>query len=433
MQTLDSRLNNVAARVPVRALGVVILLLVAACAATAWAPESTIASRPHEFYGPGGGLAAAPLIWPIIYAIALLAAFALFLVSLVVIRRAPPRTRDVLVLGAAVQLLPLLAPLMLSTDAWAYWGGGRIAAVLGGSPYVDVASQYPGDIAFGYLGWVDTVTPYGPIWAAFSGAIATVGGADPQVAAWLFRVTAAASMVVVMVVVARLSPRAAFAAAFVSWNPVFAMHFAGAGHNDAAVAAIMVVAIALGRNGRPVGAGLAWSVAALIKWTALVVVPLQLLGDRVGHRRSILPWLLTALLVLAGVATLLFGPAWVSANLSTIHYDPVPGISVWAYLAKRLPAELVYYAPIVLFIAAYLVLLRQALHGRVRRGLAMGLFIAASPLLWAWYTVTPAALSALEDDVPALLVAIVLIAYSGFIYFGDVGDANLINLLTRFA
>ena len=49
-----------------------------------------------------------------------------------------------------------------------------------------------------------------------------------------------------------------FAAAFVGWNPVIAVHFAGGGHNDALMIAL-VLGAALAVRGRPQLAGAAWA------------------------------------------------------------------------------------------------------------------------------------------------------------------------------
>ena len=82
--------------------------------------------------------------------------------------------------------------------------------------------------------------------------------------------------------------------------------------------------------------------------------------------------------------------------------------------------------PIVGFAIAYLFLLGQAWRRRARRGLAMALFLVASPFLWTWYVVTPAALAAVEDDVPALWIAFALCAYTGM-YLG--GGGNVLRVL----
>ena len=63
----------------------------------------------------------------------LAAAFAVYLVGLVLVRRGA-RFGAVFALACAIQLAPLAAPLLISTDAWTYWDYGRIAAVHDANP-----------------------------------------------------------------------------------------------------------------------------------------------------------------------------------------------------------------------------------------------------------------------------------------------------------
>ena len=74
--------------------------------------------------------------------------------------------------------------------------------------------------------------------------------------------------------------RRAFAAALVGWNPVVAVHFAGGGHNDALMMALVAAALALGERKRVQAAGAAWALAVLVKWVPLVVLPLRALEAR---------------------------------------------------------------------------------------------------------------------------------------------------------
>ena len=67
-------------------------------------------------------------------------------------RRVAPALGVVAVLAAAIQLVPLAAPLLISTDAWTYWDYGRIAAVHDANPYRDPPADFPDDPAFPYVG-----------------------------------------------------------------------------------------------------------------------------------------------------------------------------------------------------------------------------------------------------------------------------------------
>src|SRR5919108_129724 len=161
-------------------------------------------------------------------------------------RRRWPR-RAVVAVAVAIQLVPLGAPLLLSTDAWTYWAYARIAAVHGGDPYAEAPRDYPGDAAFPWAGadWRDSGSVYGPAFTLASEAAAPLESEDA--AAWAFKGAAAAALVACVLLAAA---RGAFAAAFVGWNPVLALHFAGGGHNDAWMAALVLGAIALAASSR---------------------------------------------------------------------------------------------------------------------------------------------------------------------------------------
>ena len=124
------------------AAGAVVLALVAAACALAWRPDSPLVPR-H-----GGNVSGtAPL-----FLVLLIAAFAAYLLALLVIRRTAPSTCAVIALAAAIQLVPVAAPLLLSTDAWTYWSYGWIATHGDGNPYVDAPETFPADPALPYMG-----------------------------------------------------------------------------------------------------------------------------------------------------------------------------------------------------------------------------------------------------------------------------------------
>ena len=107
--------------------------------------------------------------------------------------------------------------MLLSTDVYTYWDYARISTEHGGNPYVDVPNDYPDDPALPLMGshWRDTTSVYGPGFTLASEGHAVVVGGSPDAAAWLYRALAAAAMVVLVLLAARLSPQPAVAAAFV--------------------------------------------------------------------------------------------------------------------------------------------------------------------------------------------------------------------------
>ena len=80
-------------------------------------------------------------------------------------------------------------------------------------------------------------------------------------------------------------PPARFALAFVGWNPLLAIHFAGGGHNDAWMAALVLGALAFAAaGGDGLAAAVSWALAFLVKWIPLVFLPLRALEARATGR-----------------------------------------------------------------------------------------------------------------------------------------------------
>ena len=318
-------------------------------------------------------------------------------------------------LAAAIQLAPLAGPVLLSTDVYTYWDYGRIAAIHGGNPYEEEPSTYPSDPAYPRMGadWRDTTSVYGPGFTLASEAHAVVVGESPTAAAWLYKGLGAAAMVAAFLLAARLATRRAYAAAFVGWNPLLALHFAGGGHNDAWMMALVLAALALAASGRRQLAGVAWAAAVAVKWVALVFLPLRALeARRTGREIRHLGFAAAAAAVFA-VATWRYGLDWLGAfgpvadNLRKQAQYSLPNRLSGLGISQDAAAWLLGG----LFVLAYLWLLREAWRGRARLGLAAGLLLAATPWLVPWYAVWAVPLAAVEEDRAAQLIALALSAY----------------------
>ena len=344
-----------------------------------------------------------------------LAAAVTYVAGLLALRRAPARLGVVAVLGAAIQLAPLAAPLLLSTDAWAYWDYGRIAVVHDGNPYDDAPSDFPDDPAYPYVGsdWRDTTSVYGPAFTLASEPLARVAGTSAEAAAWLYKGIAAAFVLLAAVLAARLARRRELAFAFVAWNPLLAIHFAGGGHNDAWLAVLVLVALVAAAAGRRNAAGAAWALAVLVKWVAIVFLPLRALEARATGRRVAHTGFAAAAAVVLALATWRYGTAWLGA------FGPL-GENARAGTSFALPSRLEqlgmphWLAIGVLalgFAAAYVWLLREAWRGRARLGLAAALLLLATPYLTPWYAIWAIPLAAADDDEPAALVCVALTFY----------------------
>ena len=332
---------------------------------------------------------------------AAVAAFAAYVVALVLLWSRGARLTAVVALAAAIQLVPLAQPLLLSQDARSYWDYGRIAAVDGGNPYEDPPSRYQADPAYPFVAgaWRDRTSAYGPLFTLISEGSAAVGGGSEDWATWFYKTLGALSVLAAAALAAALSRRPAFAAAAIGWNPLFAIHFGGGGHNDAFAVAFLLGALVLEKRGRRQIAGALWAGAAAIKW-----IPLLLLPIRCARARPRFGYLgfAAASLLLAGVAFAAYGTAWLSA-FGPLVQNAVQGsrAGLFHWVA----------AGAAVFVLAYVLLFRQALHGHVRLALTAVALLLTTPWLLPWYVIWALPLAAAEDDSPALVLSIVLSGY----------------------
>ena len=385
--------------------GAATLGLVAAASALAWRDGSPLVPR-------DGGLARQGTAW--LFFALLVAAFSAYVLGLLAMRRTGVPVRLAVGLAVAIQLVPLFAPLLLSTDAWTYWGYGWIAAEGGGNPYVDPPSAFPESPAAAYLGsaWRDTTTVYGPAFTMLSEPVARLARSSPDAAAWLFKGLAAAAVLVATVAVARTARRPALAAALVGWNPVLAVHAAGGGHNDALVGALVALAVALGARHRASLGGAVWALAALVKWVPLVFFALAALAARSRGRRAGLAGFAAAAVVV-GVATWRYGLDWLGA-LEPLADNTVRRTSY--ALPSRLeqlgaPEGAALALALGALAAGLLWLVRDALRGRAHLGRAACLVLATTPYLAVWYLAWAVPLAAPEEDRLARLGVLALTAY----------------------
>jgi hypothetical protein len=381
---------------------------VALAAASAWPDDSPLVPL-------NGGHPEGDESWAWLYLGAAAGALAAYATGLGLLARRSARVVPVAVVALAIQLAPLGAPLLLSTDAWTYWGYGRIATVHDGNPYEDEPSEFRDDPAFPHIGtdWHDATSVYGPAFTLASEPAAAAAGESEDAAAWIYKTLAAVAVCTAAALAATLSTRKSFAWAFVGWNPLLALHFAGGGHNDAWMSALVVAALAVGAVGRKQLAGAVWVLAIAVKWVPLVLLPLYLLGERRQARRLGYLGLALTGIAIAGIATWRYGLAWVGA-LGPLAGQAGEGTSF--ALPRRLdsigmPYELAVGLLVTAFAIAYLLLAREAWRGRVRLGLATGLLLLATPYLVAWYVVWTVPLAAAEDDRTAQLLALGLSAY----------------------
>jgi hypothetical protein len=362
-----------------------------------------------------GGLLEGDSGWAWLYLGGEIAAFVAYVAGLLLLRRTAVRLAVVAALAAAIQLAPLGAPLLISSDAWTYWDYGRIAVVHDANPYEQVPRDFADDPAFPHIGgaWRDSTSVYGPLFTVASEPVSGAAGSSADAAAWLFKSLAALAMLGVTALAALLSRRRAVAAALVGWNPLLALHFAGGGHNDAWMALCVMGALALSARNRPEPGGALWAAAILVKWVAAVFVPLLVLEKRARSRPLAWAGFTAAVVVITGVATALYGWHWLEAFGPLARNANRETQFALPHRLKELgvPHELSLALFALAFALGYLWLARQAWRGRARLGLAAGFLLCASPYLVPWYVVWAVPVAAAEDDPPAQWLAVALTAY----------------------
>jgi hypothetical protein len=313
-----------------------------------------------------------------------------------------------------VQLLPLAAPLLLSTDAWTYWEYGAIATE-GGNPYADTPQDFPRNPAFEHAGadWRDTTSVYGPGFTLLSEGVARASGSSEDAAAWTFKTIAALSMLALTALAAFLARERAFAAAFVGWNPLLAIHFGGGGHNDALMLAFVLAALALAGSGRRTAAAGAWVLSIVVKWVSAVFFLLRAVEARASRRPVAHVGFAVAAVVAGAVATWRYGLEWVRAFVPLArNAEERTSYALPRRLEQLgLPEELALALAATALVAGLALLVRRAHAGRPSLGRAGCLLLATTPWLAPWYAVWAVPLAAVDEDPPAQVAALALCAY----------------------
>jgi len=334
-------------------------------------------------------------------------AFALYVAALFLVRRSRTRLAVVLAIAAAIQLVPLAGPLVISRDVYAYWAYGRLAAVHDANPYTVAPSEFAGDPGSRAMakGWRTSKSVYGPVFSAASAGLAATGGRSPGNAALAYRVAGAAGMLAVTALAAVVAPVPGFAAAFVGWNPLLAVDFAGGGHNDVWMMAFVLGALALATR-RPRFAGASFAVAGGLKWVALGILPLWLLSSERRRALRVAFGFAAAAVVVGGIAFYFFGTAWITALGIFAHRT-----SDWAVPSRLHQLGLPRWLALVPLIALAPLLVRSARAGKPRMALASMLLLVATPWLLPWYAAWAVPLAAVEEDRLVWVLALVFCAY----------------------
>ena len=351
---------------------------------------------------PAGG-------WNTVWIAGLVGALAFYGLGALVAARSSTRVALALGVAVAVQAVPLVSPLLLSKDAYLDWADARVITVHHANPYTSTPSDYPDDPALPWVSeeWRGLEARYGPVWEAVATVPALAAGDSAHDAELGYRVLALAGVLTALVLVARRA-RSPWPVAFLGWNPLVALHFAGGGHSDAWMVALLVLAVAARGSAR---AGAAWLLAAGFKAFPLVLLPLELARTRLRQPRRFWFGLLGVGAAVAVAGAAVFGTGWISASLTGARQSSPLGGVHWLTEAGLRHRYAVVAGGLV-FLAVYAALLRSAWRtGRARLSLATTALCLCSSLLRPWYALWPVALASAEEDGLAAVAAFGLTAY----------------------
>lgn len=265
--------------------------------------------------------------------------------------------RMILYAGAALAgLFFVFTPAMLSHDILVYASYSRLLAIYHANPYFVPLTAFPHDPFVPLNYWAGMVSAYGPLWLGVCWLVGLVVG--PQVAAYVlaFRLFALAIHLLNIWLVTRTlhamgaSPRTiTLGALLYAWNPLVLLESGFGGHNDVFMLTFILLGIyfiarAQQRNTLTSPRGylppvIAFTLAALVKFTALPVIALFLVflawnalrgsvaTNAEARAQGTLQWRKTIVAVaIAGatagaLALAFYGPFWIGHSVSEIRYS----------------------------------------------------------------------------------------------------------------
>lgn len=301
---------------------------------------------------------------------------------------------------------------LTAVDVFLYGAQGWILVHHGANPLVVPATTFSENP---FLPWApaSSASAYGPLWVYLSSAAVLVGGGHPIGTLLAFKVIGLAvllaSTVLCYLVRERLQPGSGMIAAYaLGWNPLVLWDTVANGHNDMTMAVLILLGC-LFLFDRPLLALVAIVLAGLVKYAALLLVPVFLL--HLLRRGYTLPRLMLAVGFAAACACLVLWPLW--AGAATIdalidqlkHMMTMSPAATIAYRAQSLGYSTAAaqhgarYFMNSLFAATYAVTL-LTVNRRIESAFAASFFALFAVLVLAtfwfrsWYIIWPLAMAA---------------------------------------
>jgi alpha-1,6-mannosyltransferase len=262
-----------------------------------------------------------------------LAAFGLYAAAFLLVRRLPRRwwlALPIVVGTVLFQATLCLMPGTFTTDLFSYAMYGFIPRVYDLNPYIYVPGYFPANRLTSWIHpiWYYTPSIYGPLWIDLSVWL-TGFTRDRSLVdqALIYRLVSNLAQLLNVGLFALLirklqAPRPLSLLLLFAWNPLLLFEFAASGHNDSLMMSFVLLAMLLAAQRVYWLAVLALAAGALIKVTAVLLLPLLAIHWALQHRR--LPRRLGVLalagLISLGLAVLLYLP-WYSGPETFLLID----------------------------------------------------------------------------------------------------------------
>lgn len=298
--------NRVTGAAAVLALAAIIAgVLALACGSAQWS-HIFIPGSKLEFPGWMAGPLAhlGPQLVPRALGAVTAVMFVAYVVAFRLSGKIPARTLIAVVIVADV--IMALAPPLLSADVFGYIGYARLEMVHSLNPYTHAINAAPLDPIVHYARWHREVTPYGPVFTAFTYALAPLGIAANF---WALKAVALIASLAGAGLVWRLAERTQVdprrALVFFALNPLLLVYGLGGAHNDLILMACVLAGF-LWLHRRRSGAAAALLVTAVaIKVTAGMYLPFAFVGS--SDKKRFVAFSAAAVLAVAAVGIVVFG------------------------------------------------------------------------------------------------------------------------------
>jgi alpha-1,6-mannosyltransferase len=308
-------------------------------------------------------------------------------------------------------MIPLLFGMPLaSMDLYSYAAQAQLSRH-GFDPYSATPADLPGKFLDNVAWkWVDTPSPYGPLWVAVSRWVAALTGNHALVSVLLLRLLPFAAIVITAYLLPGLARRLGRRGDLAIWiaiaNPLVLVHGVGGGHNDAVMVAFMVggIAVALrpNANWRHLAAGAAlMSLATAVKAPGIVgvafIVPIYLAGRSSLRLRD---WARSCVIVLAAGLPVFAFISWIAGVGLGWARQVSPAVPVINFMS--LPTLLAITYRFVIGAANAGTLVDETVRGFRR----VGTVISGALLVFVWFRAVRG--SALQLFALALVSVVVL-------------------------